>query len=349
MPWLAAAAAAAPIVTGIIGQNQAAGARTNAENDAKAALAAYQNIATPDIEKMRLALEGYQSAGNMTPTMETTSVLGNTNLSNIAQDPRYNQYTMDALQKMAQVSQQGLPEADRAQLQNILNATAQQDSANRKGILENRAARGMGGSGDELAAQLASAQSGANSASNNAMQLAALAAQRKLDATSNLGSMVNTAQNADYQRQAQLNAQKDAIAQFNAQNQQGVTQRNVGAQNQAQAANLQNAQRISDANVNTRNQQQQFNKGLYQTDFANQMEKAKGLAGGYNNMAGVNTANANATGQMYSGIGSGVAGMIGAMGKPSAAPAAGADVNAFGGDWSNTKNATNKYNGMNNS
>lgn len=310
MPWLAAI----PIVTGIIGQQQAQQARSNAEDDAKKALGAIQGVNVPDIDKMRLALEQYQSTGSLTPNMENASLLGNSNLQNIALDPKYNQYTQSALQKMADVSQNGLPDVDRAQLQNILNSTAQQNQSNQKAILENRAARGMGGSGDELAAQLSSQQSGANTASNQALQLAALAAQRKMDATGQLGSMVQTAQNSDYQRQAQLQAQKDAIAQFNAQQQQGVTQRNTTNQNEAQRLNLANQQDISNQNTALRNQQQQYNKGLEQTNYNNQMQRATGVAQGFNNMAGMNNANANATANQYAQMGSGVTGLLGSFG-----------------------------------
>lgn len=342
MAWLSAIAALAPVVGGIVGQNQAAGARSNAENDAKSALESINNVNLPDVDKMRLALEQYQSAGNMTPQTEGASLLGNSNLSNINLDPKYNQYTMDALKKMADVSEKGLTDVDRSQLQGMLNANAQQNQSEQKQILENRTARGMGGSGDELAAALSSAQSGANRGSNEAMQLAALAAQRKMDATSNLGSMVQTAQNADYQRQAQLQAQKDAIAQFNAQQQQGVTSRNTSAANNAQLLNLQNNQNISNNNTNLRNQQQQYNKNLEQVNFDNSMKKALPQAQSYNNMANFNTNQANATANQYAQIGSGVGGLIGSSGGlfngASAAPAAAAAPSNTQEnlDWENT-------------
>lgn len=306
-------AAALPILGGIAGQAASSGARSNAEADAKRALETIQGVNLPDIEKMRLALEGYQNVGSLTPQMEAASLLGETNLANIQQDPKFNQYTMDALKKMADVSERGLTEVDRAQLQQMLNANATQNQANQKAILENRQARGMGGSGDELAAALSSAQSSANRGSNEAMQLAALAAQRKMDATSNLGSMVQAAQNADYQRQAALQGQRDAIAEFNARQQQGVQQRNVGSQNAAQLRNLENQQNLSNRNVDLRNQQQQFNRGLEQQQFGNAMQRAGALSGAYQGMSNFNQNQANATANMYSGIGRGAAGIAGAM------------------------------------
>lgn len=300
------AAIAAPVIGGILGNVLSQGSRNNAEDSAKNALSAYENISLPDLEKMRLALEEQQSVGTLAPTMETLTNLGPTALQNIALDPKYNQYTMAALAKMGQVSEEGLPEADRAQLQNILNATAQQNAGQQKAILENRAARGMGGSGDELAAQLQASQSGANRASNEALQLAALAAQRKLDATANLGTLANQLAQTDYGRQRDLYGQTDAIAQFNASNQQNVANRNVERVNAAQAGNLQNAQNIANNNVATRNAQQQFNRGLEQQQFQNQIQRAGGVASGYNNMANLNLGNANATANMFAQMGGAV-------------------------------------------
>ena len=313
---LALLSSAAPIVGGVLGQEASAGARKGAENNAKAALDAITSVQLPDIEKMRLALEQYQATGQMTPEMENAINLGDTALRNVQLDPKYNEYQMSALKRMADVSEKGLTEMDRAQLQQMLNSNAQQNQAQQKQILENRAARGMGGSGNELAAQLAGSQAQSNRGSNEALQLAALAAQRKLDATSGLGNMVQQAQNADYQRQAALQGQRDTIGQFNAQQQQNVQQRNIAARNQAQQANLQNQQNIANANVNTRNQQQQFNRGLEQQQFNNQMTRSGALANAYGNMANVNQQQANAQANMYSQIGSGVGGgLLGAFAK----------------------------------
>ena len=306
MDPLTIGAFAAPLLVSLIGQEASAGARTNAENDVKNALAQYQGINVPDIEKMRLALEDYQSAGNLAPSLETAQALGPSAQQNIALNPKYNEYTMSALQKMADVQQNGLNEVDRAQLQNMLNQAAAQNASQQKQILENRAARGMGGSGDELAAQLSASQSGANQASQQALQLAALAAQRKLDATTGLANLSNQAQNAEYTQQLNKANAADVIAQFNAQNAQNVQQRNVASQNTAQAANLQNAQNIANQNVEQHNQQQQYNKNLEQQNFNNQLTKARAMAGQYANMAEVNQNQANATANMWSGIGSGV-------------------------------------------
>lgn len=306
-----------PIVSGILGSEAASGAKQNAENDMKRALAAYTNINLPDKEKMRLALEQYQSQGNLAPSTETAQILGDTALQNINLNPKYNEATMSALAKMSQIAEQGLPEADRAQLQNILNETNQQNTSNQKAILENRAARGMGGSGDELASQLASAQSGANNASNQALQLAAIAAQRKLDAADRSGNLGNTLQQAEYGRQKDLYGKQDAISEFNANQKQNSQMRNVDRSNRAQEINLAANQGLSNSNVNLRNEQQKFNKGLEQNQFENELKRASGVSAGYQNMAGLNAGQAADTAKMFSGIGGSLAtGLMSLKPKP---------------------------------
>jgi hypothetical protein len=306
MTWMAAAAIAAPIVTGLLGQDAAKGQRQAAEDAARRSAEAFSSIELPDIEKQRLMLERYQSAGELNLTPEQLAALGPTALENIAPNPKYNEYTMNALQKMSSVAEQGLPEVDRAQLQALLDSTNQQNTSNQKAILENRAARGMGGSGNELAAQLQAAQSGANTSSNQALQLASIAAQRKLDATGQTAGLAQALSNTDYNQQANLANKRDAISQFNTQNQQQVTGRNVDRTNQAIANNLQNRQSIANQNTGLSNQQQTANKSLEQQQFQNKVQKAGGTASGQNALSQYNSASADATGKIWAGIGTGI-------------------------------------------
>lgn len=321
----------APVAGGLLGQSASAGARSNAENDMKEALAAY-NIPLPDLDKMRLALEDYQSVGNLTPQMEALQNLGPSALQGIQTDPKYNEYTLAALQKMKEVSDKGLPEADRAQLQSLLGAASLQNKGAQQQILENRQARGMGGSGDELAAQLAASQGGANRASNEALQLASMAAQRKLDATGRTADLAQSLSNTDYGRQANLATAQDAISKFNISNAQDVGSRNVNRGNQAQQTNLANMQNISNQNVGQHNYQQEHNKNLQQQQFNNQMSRAGGIADAHQNLAAVNQNNARATARMYAGIGSSLGEMMQGMGSEKQAPFIVGDQSVSDGD-----------------
>lgn len=297
---------AAPAVTGVIGNLMGADDRSAASKAMDQALQQYTSISTPEIEDMKIALQQYQLTGQMTPEMQQAINLGQTQLQNIQLNPKYNEYSMSALEKMAKISDSGMTDIEKAQMAEMLNKTNAQQMSQRKDILENRAARGMSGSGDELAAQLAASQASANTASDQALQLAAQALQRKMEATTGTANLAQTMQQSDYGRQRDLAAAMDAIAQFNVSNQQNVQGANVNAKNQAQLTNLQNQQGIANANVDLSNQQQQYNKGLIQQNFQNKLSLANAKAGAYQNQASNLMGNANATGSMMSGIGTGI-------------------------------------------
>lgn len=139
--------------------------------------------------------------------------------------------------------------------------------------------------------------------------------------------------NTQYGRGKDAAGATDAIAQFNASQLQGVAGRNVDRSNVAAAGNLTNEQNRINANTDTRNKEQSFNKGLYQQDFQNQIQRAGGVASGYNNMSNLNSQQANATANMYGQIGSGIS--KGLLSMPSSAPAAGTPVNQAGLDTDN--------------
>ena len=210
-----------------------------------------------------------------------------------------------ALKKMAEVAENGASAIDRAQMQSLLNKTAAQNMSQQKQILENRAARGMSGSGDELAAQLAAQQASQNAASNEAMQMAALLAQRKMDATKDLSNMSSAAQNNEFNRKSQIASAQDAINRFNASQQASTQSRNVSAANEAMARNLTNRQNIANQNVDLSNKQQTYNTGLTQTDFDNKLRLGQAQTGAYSKMAANKQSGADATAGMWSNIGKG--------------------------------------------
>jgi len=106
---------------------------------------------------------------------------------------------------------------------------------------------------------------------------------------------------------------KDAIASFNAQQRTGAQSRNVAAQRATESANLAAKQRIADANIDMANKQQQYNTQLAQQDFNNKMARAGAASGAYGNAANQRQQQANATGQMWSGIGSAAGTALGAF------------------------------------
>jgi hypothetical protein len=297
---------AAPIVGGIIGNAVSSGDRQQALDLQKQALANIMGVSTPDIEKMQLALQQYQLAGQVNPEMEQIIKQDPSLLANIQVDPRLRQAQMGALSKLQSMGVSGLRPEDQAALAKVMNNVNQQEQANEQSILQNMQQRGIGGSGAELAAKLNSAQASANRASEQGLDIAGQASQRALQAIMQAGSLGGQMEGQQFGEEAQKASAQDIINRYNAQNAQQVANTNINAKNLAQAQNLQNQQAILNANAQLANQQQQYNKGLAQQNYQNQLNKAQVAAGQSGNLSNAYNQQAANTQKMYSGIGQGV-------------------------------------------
>lgn len=296
----------ASVIGGIIGNSAASGDQQNAQNALQQALANIQGVNTPSIAEQELALQNEKSAGQLNPNMEGTVSQGGTGLSNISVDPRLRNAQMQALTSLQQQGQSGLTATDRQALNQVLNQQQQQSNSANQAVLQNMAARGQGGSGATLAAQLANNQNASNNGLTRSLGVAAQAQQNALNATAQSGQLGSQLEGQQYGESANAANAQDAINRFNAQNSQQVMGTNTGAKNAAQQLNLQNAQNIANTNTGISNQQQQYNKGLYQQQYNNQMGKAQAEAGAEGNLGTYYGNQANATRGMWSGIGQGI-------------------------------------------
>ena len=118
----------------------------------------------------------------------------------------------DALGLYNTWAQGGLTEADRLAQQSANRQAALQEQAQRGAIMQNAQMRGVGGSGVELAGQLAAQQGGANRAQENQTAIAGMAQQRALQAAGAMGDLGSTMINQDLARQ-QYQTQKDQYEQ----------------------------------------------------------------------------------------------------------------------------------------
>lgn len=303
---LIAGAIAAPIVGGLIGQQQAAADRDAAMAARQQALAQFAGINTPNMTDQQLALQQLQSVGQLDPRLEQLYQQQNTGLSNIQVDPRLAASQMAALEQVGQVANQGMTDADRASLELIRRRAASEGQAKQAQIMQEMQARGQGGSGAELIARLKGAQNQADMLSTQDMQQAQMMQQARLAALQQQAAISSGLRSQEYGEKSDVQRAQDVINQFNVANQQNVGGRNVATQNQAQAGNLQNQQRIADTNTGLANQQQMANKALIQQQFNNQMGLAGAKAGQYQGLASDADKQAAQTAAMWGGIGQGV-------------------------------------------
>lgn len=259
MPWLAAAAAATGALGGILGADESRSGATAAGNAQKAAIAAMiaklDAIGMPPDQSAKLILDQYKQAGILTPQLEQQVQASVSDFSKIKTDEATRGMQVQALQRMAQLGKAGLTPDERAQMRQLQAQAAQQGQSAQQAIIQNLAARGQGGQGAEIAARLGASQGAAQQASSAADQVSALAAQRALQALGQQSSMAGQLRASDFGEEAQKAAAADQMNRFNVQNQMAINQRNVGASNVAQEANLSNLQNIQNANVGQSNQE----------------------------------------------------------------------------------------------
>jgi hypothetical protein len=140
-----------------------------------------------------------------------------------------------------------------------------------------------------------------------------------LQALGQTGGMASGIENQSFGEQAAKASANDQMNRFNTQNQVAMQQRNIGAQNQAQAGNLANAQQISNQNVQGTNQEQyaqlqrqmqQYNANLQHAEAYGAPLQAYGQAGA-NQAYGQGQATSNAATGIAGGMNSGM--MFGAL------------------------------------
>lgn len=271
----------------------------------------YANIALPDTEKMKLLLEQYGSAGNLTPeALQALQISQQDQLQDVTTDPRLKKAQMDALDFMQKTGSGELTPAERAQVNDLRRTTEADNTARLQAMLQQQDARGVGSSDMALAARMLEAQGSANRQAASTDDIAAAAFQRALQSVAQSANLAGNMEQSEYARQAQLAQALRERELANLQNQQNISNQNVNARNAAQQFNLQNQQNIMNQNTQLRNQQQQYNKQLEQQNFENQIKKAGGTAG-------INQTNANlgnyarginseATGNIIGGIAKGI-------------------------------------------
>lgn len=320
MPLVSAGVmAGSQILGGIMGSKQSAAAAKQSAEFTNKAIAELEKIGVPSVEAQKIALETPELVFNYVPQLQQEFPEIATQMENIETDPRLAEAQSTALEGFTERAEMGLTPSDLAELDEIRRGTAAQNQSQQAGILQNMAQRGMSGSGMELASRLAASQAAAQSAGESSNDVAARAFEAKQAALANLANVGTTMRTQDFSEQAEKANAADVIAKFNAQNTANTQGTNIDRLNQAELMKQQGLQAQEEAKANTANTEQQYNKGLIQQNYDNELNKAKSAATAYTGAAqqaaasGANQA-AN-TQSTISGIGSAIAGGINAYNK----------------------------------
>jgi hypothetical protein len=303
MAWAGIIAAAMKIAGGVAGKLFSQEDSNNAQAALQKAWDELQNINAPPELARAIIFKHLQSAGVYSPELEQHIDAGISQVAQIQEDPSLRNAQAQALQGIQQRGRVGLTAEDRVALDKVRTDNARSAEAKRQQILQNFSARGMGGSGAELAAALMSSQSGTNNEAAASDRQAATASQNALAAMTQAGTMAGNIRTQDFDVAKTKASAADEMQRFNVNNQIAMQNRNVERSNQGQQYNLNNNQRISDANTNIDNAELLRQHNAQLTDWQNQRDWVKDKAGVDKEKAGYYQNQADRTQQFWSEMG----------------------------------------------
>lgn len=309
MPWAVAVAAVAGLATSAIGAQQAGEKRAAAASATENAINEIKSVGAPPDLSREILFKHYEQAGILTPELEHQINMEFSKVAQIAEDPRFKNMQIDALEATKAASKTGLTPEDRLAFNQMRAKVQQEAESKRQQILQSRQARGIAGGGDELAAQLSASQAGDTEAAAAADRIAADAANRRAAAVQALGTMSTQMRGQDFDIERSKASAADELAKFNIQNQIAQQSRNIAAKNEAARMNLAEKQRVQDVNTQMANAElirQQEAKRQYWLDQANQSQR---LANAWQGQASQLTKDAEGTASQWQNIGTGIGGL----------------------------------------
>lgn len=237
----------------------------------------FADLSGPNAEDLSYDIARLVEAGALTPEQAQAALVDSSAMSGVMSDPTSRKAMFDALAELQNVTEQGgMTAMDRASMNEIFGQTDRKAKGARDAVVQNMEARGMGGSGASMLAQLQANQDAAQEANARGLGVASAAQQRALEAMMNQGNLASSINAQDFNQQSAKAQAQDAISKFNAQNQQQVNLANTAAANRAQELNLANKQDISNKNADLQTQQNKQKADIAQQMYDNELKKRTG-------------------------------------------------------------------------
>jgi hypothetical protein len=214
----------------------------------------YEQYATPDVlTSIDMEVPDALTYEDVDARLADTVLAGPTAYDGISTDPRLQEAQMAALNSLQDIANNGgMTAMDKANLSRVQMQTAQADRGRREAILQNMNARGMGGSGAELLAQLQSSQGATDRQAQEGLDIAGMAQLRALDAMARGGSLAGDIRGQDFGEQEAIARARDAINTFNVGQTNHGNQFNTGALNDMTRFNAGNNLQVGVHNSNQR-------------------------------------------------------------------------------------------------
>ena len=268
----AAISSVAGLASGVLAGNKA----EKLSNKARRAL---ERVYSPTVDELSIDLDRLVRQGEITPEESRIVLQEASELQRIMVDPQFKGYQLEVLADFADLAaEQGLDPQAQAALYGVESELGRAAAGRRGAIQSDLRARGLGGSGQELAGRLAGEQGDVNAAALAGTQIAADARQRQLQALDALLSGSTAVRSQEFGEQARVAEAVDARNRFNATITQQQLNRDLDARERAQYANLAERQRIADTNVGFANEEERARANAVQQRFANDIARAGGVA-----------------------------------------------------------------------
>ena len=219
----------------------------------------------------------------------TTKDLGPSEMQGITTDPRYREMELSALRDLENQSRDGFSATDRAAMARTEMEANRANRGRQGAIMQNMQARGMGGSGMDLVAQMSSSQDANDMEALRSLEREGQAQQLRQGATEKIGGLASRYQDRDFAQAAQKAQAADRVRLFNTQ-----------LANSTGATNWERARGVADKNITANDgfKKDAFGARLdrseFNHDYASSRQQRKMLedaqaekkAGGVGQMAG---------------------------------------------------------------
>ena len=165
-------------------------------------------------------------------------MLGDASMQGAGADPFAIEAQRRALQAMQDVyTQGGMTAGDRARQQQMQAQNAQRERASREAQMQQMAARGQLGGGNEVLARMSAAQGSADRNAQQGLGLEAMAEQRALAAMQQTGTLGGQVRRQSFDEDTARRRAADEVARANWAARQGVQMRNVASAREGQYHN----------------------------------------------------------------------------------------------------------------
>lgn len=170
-----------------------------------------------DAQRMReIALQNIVQAGMNIPAFDKLVAEQAQGYGNIQANPQARQAQMDALSQLQSLSSQGgMDPQAQAQMVDARNSANQYLRSNTQAVLNDRQARGLGGSGDELAAILSGGQAASQQNMMGSVSAAAAARERALQALMGGSQLAGNIRGQDFELDNSNRNAFNAMQEFN--------------------------------------------------------------------------------------------------------------------------------------